>query len=141
MKKLNVYLSNLAVLNAKFHNLHWNVVGKEFVQIHQFTESAYDSFFEQYDEVAELLKMRGEYPLVKLEDFVKNATVKELAAKDFTVKEVLDIVEGDFKLMMDMSTEIRNEADKANDFVVVAKFEEYVAGYQKNLWFIKAIKA
>jgi starvation-inducible DNA-binding protein len=85
--------------------------------------------------------MRGEYPLVKLEDFVRNATVKELAAKDFAVKEVLDIVEGDFRLMMELATEIRNEADEANDFVVVAKFEEYVAGYQKNMWFIKAIKA
>jgi starvation-inducible DNA-binding protein len=42
---------------------------------------------------------------------------------------------------MELATEIRNEADEANDFVVVAKFEEYVAGYQKNMWFIKAIKA
>ncbi len=141
MEKLNVYLSNLAVLNAKFHNLHWNVVGKQFVQIHEFTESAYDSFFEQYDEVAELLKMRGLYPLVKLEDYLKHATVKEVAGQDFTIKEVLDIVEGDFKLMMEMATEIRNDADEANDFVVVAAFEGFVAGYQKNLWFIKAIKA
>jgi starvation-inducible DNA-binding protein len=141
MEKLNVYLSNLAVLNAKFHNLHWNVVGKQFVQIHEFTESAYDSFFEQYDEVAELLKMRGLNPLVKLEDYLKNATVKEVASQAFSVKEVLDIVEGDFKLMMELATEIRNEADEANDFVVVAAFEGFVAGFQKNLWFIKAIKA
>lgn len=140
MEKLNVYLSNLAVLNVKFHNLHWNVVGKQFVQVHEFTEKAYNSFFEQYDEVAELLKMRGLYPLVKLEDYLKHATVKELSGQDFTVKEVLDIVEGDFKLMMELATEIRNEADKANDFVVVAAFEGFVAGYQKNLWFIKAIK-
>lgn len=140
MEKLNVYLSNLAVLNAKFHNLHWNVVGKQFVQIHEFTESAYDGFFEQYDEVAELLKMRGVYPLVKLEDYLKHATVKQLDSVDFSVKEVLDIVEGDFKLMMDLATDIRNEADEVNDFVVVAAFEGFVAGYQKNLWFIKAIK-
>jgi len=84
--------------------------------------------------------MRGVYPLVKLEDYLKHATVKQLDSVDFSVKEVLDIVEGDFKLMMDLATEIRNEADEVNDFVVVAAFEGFVAGYQKNLWFIKAIK-
>ena len=33
-----VYLANLAVWNAKLHNLHWNVVGRAFVQVHEYTE-------------------------------------------------------------------------------------------------------
>jgi DNA-binding ferritin-like protein len=36
MHPLNVYLSDLAVLNVKLHNLHWNVVGPQFVQLHEF---------------------------------------------------------------------------------------------------------
>ena len=32
-EKMNEYLSNLAVLNVKLHNLHWNVVGLQFVEI------------------------------------------------------------------------------------------------------------
>ena len=40
-----VYLANLAVWNAKLHNLHWNVVGPAFVQVHEFTESLYDEVF------------------------------------------------------------------------------------------------
>ncbi len=139
--KMNVYLSNLMVLNVKFHNLHWNVVGKQFFPLHEFTEKAYDGFFEQYDEVAELLKMRGEYPLAKMKDYLANATVGELETSDFSTKEVLEIVESDFKLMKELATEIRNAADEAGDFVVVGTFEDYVAEYEKNIWFIRAMLA
>ena len=139
--KMNVYLSNLMVLNVKFHNLHWNVVGKQFFPLHEFTEKAYDGFFEQYDEVAELLKMRGEYPLAKMTDYLANATVSELDSSDFSTKEVLEIVDADFKLMKELATDIRNAADEAGDFVVVGTFEDYVAEYEKNIWFIRAMLA
>ena len=31
-KSLNVYLSNIAVMTTKLHNLHWNVEGRNFYQ-------------------------------------------------------------------------------------------------------------
>lgn len=46
---VKVYLANLAVLNAKLHNLHWNVVGRAFIQVHEYTEGLYDELFEQFD--------------------------------------------------------------------------------------------
>jgi len=140
-EKLNVYLSNLAVLNVKLHNLHWNVEGKHFVQIHNYTERLYDDFFAKYDEVAEMLKMRGEKPLVKLADYLKNASIEELNQDNFSSDEVLQIVKGDLDKMKSLATEIRNEADEAGDFEVVSAFEDHVAGYSKNLWFVNSMLA
>ncbi len=137
--KMNEYLANLAVLNVKFHNLHWNVEGKQFVQLHEFTEAMYDSFFEQFDEVAELMKMRGIYPLATLTDYLKATTIDELASKKFSADELLTIVKNDLNVMKDCAVNIRNDADENNDFVVVAAFEGYVASFQKNLWFIDAL--
>lgn len=139
--KLNVYLSNLAVLNANLHNIHWNVQGLQFVQVHEFTEALYDDFFEKYDAVAELLKMKGERPLVKLSDYIEKATIKELEKEVFTTKESLEMVQGYLTEMKRLATEIRNEADEDGDFEVVAEFEDHVAGYSKNLWFIKSMLA
>ncbi|MCR1898319.1 DNA starvation/stationary phase protection protein [Irregularibacter muris] len=137
--KLNQYLSNLAVLNVKLHNLHWNVVGLEFVQVHEFTESLYDDFFEKYDAVAELMKMREENPLVTMEDYLKNSSINELKENKFSPAEVLEIVKDDLSKMRDLAIEIRNLADEANDFVIVGEFEGHVADYDKNLWFLKAM--
>ncbi|HHZ02245.1 MAG TPA: DNA starvation/stationary phase protection protein [Tissierellia bacterium] len=140
-EKLNVYLSNLAVLNVNLHNIHWNVVGKQFVQIHEFTEELYDDFFEKYDAVAEILKMKGEKPLVKLSDYLKNASIKELEVDKFDCKESLEIVLGYLEEMKKLATDIRNEADEDGDFEVVAEFEDHVAGYSKNIWFVKSMLA
>jgi len=140
MKNIQIYLSNLMVLNVKLHNLHWNVEGKQFVQLHEFTEKLYEALFEEYDAVAELLKMRSISPAARLEDYLKLTTIKEVESRKFTQDEVLDIVESDLTQMYELAKEIRNEADAEGDFVIVMSFEEQIAHYQKNLWFLKAIK-
>lgn len=139
-KELNQYLANLAVLNVKLHNLHWNVVGEQFKAIHEFTEGLYDAYFKLYDEVAELLKIRGEYPAASLKTYLEIATVKELAENvDFSTKEVLDIVIADLQLMKNLALNIRTLADQAGDFEIVAEMEDHIKDYNKNLWMLSAM--
>jgi len=138
-KKINEYLSNLAVLNVKFHNLHWNVVGIRFKEVHELTEELYEDLFEKYDAVAELLKMKGEMPLSRMVDYLNNASVEEVEPKDFTEKEVLDILLKDLTKMKELAIEIRNEADGEGDFAVVNVFEDHIGGYNKNIWFISSM--
>lgn len=142
MKKLELlqnYLANLAVLNIKMHNIHWNVVGPQFMEIHNFTEAFYDKLFADLDEVAELLKMKNEMPLSTMAEYLEKSTIEEMKAKDFTTKESLEIVKKEMELMKGLATDIRNESDKEGDFETVAIFEEYVAYYSKNLWFINSM--
>ena len=141
MKNVQVYLSNLAVLNIKLHNLHWNVVGKNFVQLHEFTEEMYEAVFKQFDDVAELLKMREIYPLASLADYLKHSTLEELPAQNFSDKDVIDILFKDVTSMLKLASEIREEADANHDYTLVAAFEDIIAAYHKTLWFIRAMKA
>lgn len=139
VKKVNEYLSNLAVLNVKLHNIHWNVEGKQFVRVHNFTEEIYDAMFEKYDEIAEMLKMKEEKPLVTMKDYLENASVEESDKDVFSVQESLEMLKKDLELMKKLATEIRNEADEENDFETVAIFEDHVAFYSLNIWFTKAM--
>lgn len=41
--------------------------------------------------------------------------------------------------MRNLAVDIRNLADKEGDFETVAIFEDYVAYYSKNLWFINSM--
>ena len=137
---MNQYVANLAVLNVKFHNLHWNVVGPQFIPLHQFSESAYEGFFESYDAIAELIKMRGSFPVGSLKDILALSTVKELENKSFSTSEMLAIMREDFSNLIALATQIRNEADKANDFTVVAVMEDEIAKYEKHIWFITSMQ-
>jgi starvation-inducible DNA-binding protein len=139
LENVQTYLANLSVLFVKLHNIHWNVVGNQFLRIHTFTEELYDQVFEDFDEVAELLKTKGVMPLSTMKEYLGRATLAEIAAKDFSSKESLDLVKADLSLMRDLATTIRNDADEAGDFETVGMFEEYVAFYSKNIWFVDAL--
>lgn len=140
IKTMNQYVANLAVLNVKFHNLHWNVVGPQFIPLHQFSESAYEGFFESYDAVAELIKMRGSFPVGSLKDILALSTVKELENKSFSTSEMLAIMKEDFTALIALATQIRKEADEASDFTVVATMEDEIAKYEKHIWFIASMQ-
>ena len=139
-KSLNVYLSDIAVMTTKLHNLHWNVEGRNFYQTHIFTEGLYDKFFEWYDEVAEAIKMRGGFPFASLIEYVANATVKELESKKVTVDEVNEIVMNDLAALKEEATKIREEADNDGDFIIVSMLEDQIGELEKNIWFLRASK-
>ncbi|WP_022819735.1 Dps family protein [Fusobacterium russii] len=139
LKNLNAYVSNLAVLITKTHNLHWNVVGLQFTTLHNYTEELYDYYFGKYDDVAEIVKMKGHYPLAKLSDYLANATVKELDSKDYSTKEVMELIKADIDLMLADAKKIREIANEEDDFAVANEMEDQIAYFTKQLWFISSI--
>lgn len=136
---LQKYLANLGVWNVKLHNLHWNVVGNQFVRVHNFTEEIYDDVFEQFDAVAELLKTKDQMPLSTLAEYLEAATMEEAPTKEYSIKESLEILKKDLELMRELATDIRNTADDEGDFETVAMFEDYVASYSMNIWFVNSM--
>ena len=139
VEKINGYLANVGVGYIKLHNLHWNVVGPEFKAVHEYLEGLYDGFAEVLDAVAELLKMNDEMPLASLKDYLAVASIKELEAKDYGVKEVLEIVLADLKEMKAEAEDIRKLADEEDAYDVVAMMEGDLEKYNKNIWFVKSM--
>ena len=117
------------------------MVGKQFVALHHSTEELYDDLFEKFDENRWIkIKMRDEKPLARVEDYLKNTSVKEIDKDKLTCDEVLNEIEKDYTNLKKLATEIRNAADEENDFEVVAIMEDHVADYSKTLWFVRAMK-
>ncbi|MGM0435683.1 MAG: Dps family protein [Bacillota bacterium] len=133
---MNQYVADLGVLNVKLHNLHWNVVGERFKPVHEYVEELYDMVFETYDEVAERMKMLGDYPLASLKKYLEVTKVDELEEKDFQIPEVYAILKQDLEHLKNLATNIRAVADEADDFATVAMMEDQVNAYDKELWFI-----
>ena len=139
MTKLNTYLANLAVLNIKIHNLHWNIVGSQFVSVHEYLESEYDKAGERLDEVAELIRMSGEFPVANLKEYLEISTIKEIkTSKEVSIKEALERVLSDIKLQKELALEIRKEADEADNFPVANVMENHIEDYNKQIWFVES---
>ncbi|MDY0389022.1 MAG: DNA starvation/stationary phase protection protein [Methanolobus sp.] len=138
-KKMDIYLANLGVNFVKLHNLHWNVVGKTFKQTHEYLEDMYDEAAESFDEIAEYQKMIGEYPKASLKEYLEISTIKELESKDYSVQDSYKMALEDQKLMRTLATEIRNKADEASEFVLVALMEGEIEAQNKHIWFIESM--
>ena len=139
LKASNKYLANVGVSYIKLHNLHWNVVGLNFKAVHEYLESIYDSMAEVLDEVAELIKMDGGYPLASLKEYLAVASIEELESRDYKILESLDILLKDLKALREEVLEIRSIADELDNVAFVNMAEDHLANYNKQIWFVESM--
>ncbi|RAO99875.1 hypothetical protein PW5551_01150 [Petrotoga sp. 9PW.55.5.1] len=137
-KSLNSYLSNLQVLHAKLHNLHWNVEGQNFFKIHEKLEEFYDTTSEQIDEVAERILSLGYRPLVKLNEYANNSNLKEIESKAYDGLEALEIVLEDFYTLINETRNLIKLAQEHSDESTADMLIGYLKEYEKNSWMIRA---
>ena len=135
----NKYLANVGVSYIKLHNLHWNVVGLNFKAVHEYLESIYDSMAEVLDEVAELIKMNGGYPLASLKEYLAVASIVELESRDYKILESLDILLKDLKALREEVLEIRSIADELDNVAFINMAEDHLANYNKQIWFVESM--
>lgn len=137
--KANKYLANVAVNHIKLHNLHWNVVGLQFKAVHEYLETIYDSMSDILDELAELIKMGGEYPLASLKDYLEVTEIKELESKDYSIKDSLEIALKDIKLLHNNALELRNLAQEEDYYSLQIMAENHLENYNKTIWFMESM--
>lgn len=136
---LNQYVADLHVLNVKLHQLHWNIVGLQFVMIHEYTEELYDDLFKKFDEAAEVLKIQGEVPLGKVSDYIKISKIEELDTANYSVDFVIKEIKKDLAYLKELLSKIRRAASEEDDFEVANMAEDHISDFSKQLWFISAM--
>lgn len=138
--KINQYLSNLSVMYFKLHNLHWNVIGPKFMEVHIFLEEQYENYSKKLDEVAEILKQVNEYPLGSMQEYLATTTLTELEDKDYNVMKVMDILLSDVSHLKHLAQELRFIALEDDCYPVVNMMEDHLSDYSKTMWFLFSIQ-
>ena len=136
---MNAYLSDLVVFYLKLHDLHWNVKGLQFVPVHQYSEARYEDMAEKFDEIAELLLQHGEKPVSSIREYLALSSIQELNKEAYRDEEVLRIIAEDLAYLKGKAEALRSEADAEGLFDIVAVLEDHVAGYNKELWFLRSM--
>ena len=128
-------LEDLAVLYQKLRNYHWNITGKAFLALHEFLEKEYDTVAEEVDEVAELIRMKGEAPLSTYKDFLANATIKEGDMSLSPDAMIQDLIKDYEKLISDFKTQFNGDP-KTEDL-----YTGIISHFEKSVWMMKAVQA
>lgn len=141
VKALNNYLADLNVLYVKIHNLHWNIEGNGFFQLHSVYEGYYEAMSKSLDEVAERILILGGRPAASMKEYLELASIKELESKAINSSESIEIIAKDFNSMLEQSREILAIANDANDEGTIDLISGFIGEYEKALWMFKAYKA
>lgn len=137
-EKLNVYLSNVQLAYMNVRGYHWNIVGKQFFQLHAKYEELYNALNEQADEIAERILMLGGSPVHSFSKYIKLASIKEkenINSSDGTIKEVLE----ETKILLKLEREIIKEASENNDDGTVNLISGFIEPQEKMIWMLNAL--
>lgn len=138
IEQLNQIQADVWVLNVKFHNYHWNVKGKQFFSIHDYTEKEYEHLFEIFDEVAERAIQLGGKALVCPKVLLEQAKVSKAQKDSFTCEEVVKAVRADLEYLLAEFVKLAEIADEEDDRTTTALAEDNIARYEKSIWMLNA---
>lgn len=77
VESMKVVLADTFSLYLRAHNYHWNVEGKNFVQLHDFFGDLYGELHGAIDPIAENIRKLGAYAPGSLERFKQLTTLDE----------------------------------------------------------------
>lgn len=139
IQNLNKFLSNLEILSVKLQNYHWNVEGKGFFRTHEKLEEYYNETRQQIDEIAEHILAIGFEPLGTMQDFIENSNIKEAKNEKIRSFEIIKNVINDIQILQQNAIQIKEEAEKQNDYATSALMDNYLGNFAKKLWMLNEI--
>jgi starvation-inducible DNA-binding protein len=135
--KLNGYLSNVQISYMNVRGFHWNIVGKQFYQLHEKFEEVYNGLNDMADEIAERILMLGGTPVHAFSKYIQMATLKEkenVGSADATVKELIN----DTLVLLNNERELVKLAADNGDEGTVSLISGYIEQHEKMLWMLNA---
>ncbi|HRE49856.1 MAG TPA: DNA starvation/stationary phase protection protein [Flavitalea sp.] len=124
---LNQLLADEHVLYIKTRNYHWNIEGRNFMELHKFYETLYTELTELIDEIAERVRKIGHYAEGRLKDFIRLTALEE---EDYTndqskqIKNLLDDHET-------IARAVRKNIDKVEEEYKDAGTADFLTGLLK----------
>jgi starvation-inducible DNA-binding protein len=134
---MNKLLANYHIYYQKMRNFHWNVSGQDFFELHEKFEEIYTMVNENIDEIAERIRVLGQTPLSKLEQYLDIADIKEVSSNLEAKSMVFETIQ-DFQTLLSFMVEVSDAASSIGDVGTVDMINGYIKQLETNYWMLAA---
>ena len=144
MEKLFKLLSDTqASLFVLFHKTwvyHWNVVGPNFKEHHDLFGGQYEEMFEEIDRITEHMRFLGMKPVSTLTRITEVSGVEQASnsAQTIDAKTMVEQLMGDHKKIIEMLTEVSDEAEKQNSKGTINLVDDLNESHGKAVWKLRS---
>lgn len=139
VKELNVLLADYHLYYQKLRNFHWNVIGKNFFDLHEKFEELYDDAKIKVDEIAERILTLRFQPTSNLSDYLKNSNLKE-AESELSDYEMIHILLEDHGILLKQLRKVAKIAEEGDDEGTIDLIGGYIGELEKTSWMLDTWK-
>ncbi len=144
-KDLEPVIANIRNLMANLHvhyqnvrNFHWNVTGRQFVELHKHLEGLYERIAEVIDVAAERLRALGTYPNQTLQEYIIMAEIQD-QVQVLEPIDMLEILKESSELIARNMQKIVKSADEVGDYGSSDIFSTLLGEAEKEAWMLRAL--
>jgi len=135
--ELNVLLADYHVYYQKLRSKHWNIIGKNFFDLHEKFEELYNDAKVKIHEIAERILTLRYHPMSKLEDYLKTSSIPEEAPLKSDQK-MVDETLNDHKLLLKQMGKVIEKAEAISDEGTIDLIGAYIRELEKSSWMLNA---
>ncbi len=139
VQELNILLADYHLYYQKLRNFHWNVIGKNFFDLHEKFEELYDDAKLKVDEIAERILTLRYQPVSNLSEYLKSASVKE-SKSDLSDSQMIKTLLEDHGTILKQLRKVAEVADKGGDEGTIDLIGGYIRELEKTSWMLDAWK-
>ena len=135
--ELNILLADYHIYYQKLRSNHWNILGKNFFDLHEKFEELYSDARIKIDEIAERILTLRYHPMSKFSDYLKVSTIAEAAP----LKTDMDMVQetiNDHKLLLTQMSKVIEKAESVGDEGTIDLIGAYIRELEKSSWMLNA---
>ena len=137
VKGLANSLSNAVVMYFKAHGHHWNVVGNDFSQFHDFFASIYEDVYSSLDPLAEDMRKLGATAPYRLVEFARMADIQDSEVGQNAMAMCKDLYDANETMLLSLGNAFAS-ANSANEQGVANFLAERIDMHQKWRWQLNA---
>ena len=139
VSELNILLADYHLYYQKLRNFHWNVIGKNFFDLHEKFEELYDEAKLKVDEIAERILTLRYQPTSNMSEYLKDSNLKE-SPSDISDSKMIEILLEDHGLLLKQMRKVLEIADKSGDEGTIDLIGAYIRELEKTSWMLDAWK-
>ncbi|MEP6260793.1 MAG: DNA starvation/stationary phase protection protein [Gillisia sp.] len=139
VQELNILLADYHIYYQKLRNFHWNVIGKNFFDLHEKFEELYDDAKLKVDEIAERILTLRFQPTSNLSDYLKASNLKE-SSSDLTDTKMIQTLLDDHGTLLKQMRKVTEVADKGGDEGTIDLIGAYIRELEKTSWMLDSWK-
>ena len=139
VQELNVLLADYHLYYQKLRNYHWNVIGKNFFDLHEKFEELYDDAKLKVDEIAERILTLRFQPTSNLSEYLEKSNLKE-SKSDLSDSEMIKNLLDDHGTLLKQMRKVVGAAEKGGDEGTIDLIGAYIRELEKTSWMLDAWK-